>query len=100
MGIDSEWARAAMNDEINQGDYTSIFETIRRNTTGNIRFRYTWITLVSGAPSFAQEILAKVNKNSMVSKGEFLLLKEYALQIISICVIADDGSVLVDFDGE
>ncbi|WP_192183817.1 hypothetical protein [Mesorhizobium amorphae] len=89
-----------MNDEINQRDYTRIFETIRRNPTGNIRFRYTWITLVSGAPSFAQEILAKVNKNSMVSKGEFLLLKEYVLQIISICAIADDGSVLVDFDGE
>ena len=100
MGIDSEWARAAMNDEIRQGDYAQIFETIRRNPTGDLRFRYTWITLVSDSPSFAQEILTKVNKNSVVSKEEFLLLREYILQIIIIHAIADDNSVLVDLDGE
>jgi hypothetical protein len=100
MDIDSEWARAAMNDEIKQREYAPIFETVRRNPTGNLRFRYTWITLESDAPSFSQEILAKVNKNSVVSKEEFLLLEEYVLQIISICAISDDNTVLVDFDGE
>jgi len=100
MGVDSDWARPAMNDEMNQSEHTSIFETIRRSSTDNIRFRYTWITLTSDAPSSAQEILAKVNENSTVHKEEFLLLEEYVLQIISLCAIADDSSVLIDFDVE
>lgn len=100
MGIDFGWARAAMNDEIRQGEYADVFETIRRNPTSNLRFTYTWITLISDAPSFAEEIVEKVNKNSLVSKAEFLLLREYVLQIISIRATGDDDSVLVDFDVE
>lgn len=89
-----------MNEEINQNEYTSIFESIRRSSTGDIRFRYTWITLILDSPSFAEDILAKINNNSVISKDEFLLLEEYVLQIISLCATADDGSVLVDFDVE
>lgn len=100
MGVDSDWIKPVMSEEINQSEYTSIFETIRRSSTGNIQFRYAWITLILDSPSIANDILAKVNANSMVSKEEFLLLEEYVLQIISLCAIADDNSVLVDFDVE